>query len=329
MPRLYDLRLNPCLETLTFTGSLDIVMERATTRPACRWVDGVTNPLHKAIGAKVYSIELNSVGLDISHTSVKFQIGGSGQWIPCQHIVAEPKHERLTFHFSTNLTPGSVTTGTLRIEAFSGRIGDDLRGFYCSRYTLEGGPRIEGNPHVMASTHFEACAARRAFPCFDEPALRAQLALTIVTSSKHMTVLSCMPGTKRQLASGMCEWTFQPTPPCATYLMAWLVADRLDVVPAEGGMERSRSGVPVRVYTLPLQTDLGRFAQDVARQCLDFYEEYFGVPYTLPKLDLVCIPDFAMGAMENWGLITFRSTSLLCKEGYPYRVHAPFFCASE
>ena len=158
----------------------------------------------------------------------------------------------------------------------------------------------------MASTQFESLDARRAFPCWDEPARKAIFGVTL-TVPKHMDAFSNMPelsnktlagGTKKEIA-------FLDSPIMSTYLLAFVIGE-FDYVQAQTG-----HGVLIRVYTPPGKSDSGAFALDCATKSLDAYNDFFGIPYPLPKLDMVAIPEFAAGAMENWGLVTYREVDLL------------------
>ena len=166
-----------------------------------------------------------------------------------------------------------------------------MAGFYRSSYT-----NIHGESKIMASTQFESLDARRAFPCWDEPARKAIFGVTL-TVPKHMDAFSNMPelsnktlagGTKKEIA-------FLDSPIMSTYLLAFVIGE-FDYVQAQTG-----HGVLIRVYTPPGKSDSGAFALDCATKSLDAYNDFFGIPYPLPKLDMVAIPEFAAGAMENWG----------------------------
>lgn len=176
-----------------------------------------------------------------------------------------------------------------------------MAGFYRSSYT-----NIHGESKIMASTQFESLDARRAFPCWDEPARKAVFGVTL-TVPKELDAFSNMPElSNKTLAGGkMKELAFLDTPIMSTYLVAFCVGE-FDYVQAQ-----SSGGVLVRVYTPPGKSDSGVFALDCATKSLDAYNDFFGTPYPLPKLDMVAIPEFAAGAMENWGLVTYREVDLL------------------
>ncbi|XP_007940750.1 endoplasmic reticulum aminopeptidase 2 [Orycteropus afer afer] len=158
---------------------------------------------------------------------------------------------------------------------------------------------------VIAVTDFEPTQARMAFPCFDEPLFKANFSIKIRRESKHIA-LSNMPKVKTiELEGGLLEDHFEATVKMSTYLVAYIVCDFNSV------SGTTSSGVKVSIYASPDKWNQTHYALDVSLKLFDFYENYFDINYPLPKLDLVAIPDFETGAMENWGLITYRETSLL------------------
>ena len=184
---------------------------------------------------------------------------------------------------------------------YSGFLNNQMAGFYRSSYT-----NIHGETKIMASTQFESLDARRAFPCWDEPARKAVFGVTMIVS-KHFDAFSNMPELSSKTLSGGTkkELTFMDSPIMSTYLLAFVIGE-FDYVQAQ-----TSHGVLVRVYTPPGKSDTGAFALDCATKSLDAYDDFFGIPYPLPKLDMVAIPEFAAGAMENWGLVTYREVDLL------------------
>lgn len=162
----------------------------------------------------------------------------------------------------------------------------------------------------MATTQMEATGARRAFPCFDEPSLKATFDITLI-ASKGLTCLSNMDvASEREIISSVTGETkksvcFNTTPIMSTYLVAFIVGE-LNYV------ESNEFRVPVRVYMPPeFDTSLGQFSATLGAKTIAFYEDKFGIEYPLPKLDQVALLDFAQGAMENWGLLTYRAVYLL------------------
>jgi puromycin-sensitive aminopeptidase len=185
---------------------------------------------------------------------------------------------------------------------FRGTLNDQMCGLYRSTYIGLG-----GKTHIMASTQFEATDARRAFPCFDEPALKATFQLKLCIPS-HLQCISNTPiascHTHYNNVSTTKTVTFQTTPKMSTYLLA-VVVGQLD------GISTTSNHIVTTVYTVPGKAEQGQFCLDVASRCLDLYQELFHIPYPLTKSDLLAIPDFASGAMENWGCVTYREAKIL------------------
>ncbi|EDX13089.1 GD18897 [Drosophila simulans] len=180
-----------------------------------------------------------------------------------------------------------------------------LVGSYISNYT-----NADGVDRSIISTKFEPTYARQAFPCFDEPALKAQFTITVARpSGDEYHVLSNMPVASEYVDGDITEVTFAETVPMSTYLAAFVVSDfQYKETTVEG------TSIALKVYAPPAQVEKTQYALDTAAGVMAYYINYFNVSYALPKLDLVAIPDFVSGAMENWGLVTFRETALLYDE---------------
>src|SRR5580704_14274816 len=178
-------------------------------------------------------------------------------------------------------------------------LNDELRGFYRSTYT---GP--DGENHTMATTQFESVDARRSFPCFDEPDRKAVFEVTLIVED-GLDAISNSPAVAVDRVGDKQRIRFAPTMKMSTYLVAVVV----------GRLEMSETvdvdGVPLRIVCTPGKLPLADFALEVGAFALRFFTEYFNIPYPGDKVDLVAIPDFAAGAMENLGCITFRDTALL------------------
>jgi aminopeptidase N len=167
--------------------------------------------------------------------------------------------------------------------------------------------------HYMLSTQFEACDARRAFPCFDEPNLKATFALSIEIP-RDQVALSNMPEKETSpVGDDKKRVAFETTPVMSTYLLAWAVGDFEYV---EAFTERRYNGrqIPVRVYTTRGLREQGRWALEHAPKIIDYFSEQFGIDYPLPKSDILAVHEFTHGAMENWGLVTYRLTAILFDE---------------
>jgi len=202
----------------------------------------------------------------------------------------------VTMVFSNKIPVGKVF---LRIN-FQGELNNQMAGFYRSA-----SKNAKGETIYIASTQFESLDARRCFPCWDEPKLKAIFEITLIVDA-YLTAFSNMPEVSCQLRSdGKKVIEFFPTPKMSTYLVAFCVGE-FDFL-----QDYTNSGVAIRVYTPPGKKNDGIFALKIAKNTLDMYDEFFKIPYPLPKLDMVAIPEFAMGAMENWGLVTYREAELL------------------
>ncbi|RPA99973.1 hypothetical protein L873DRAFT_1835141 [Choiromyces venosus 120613-1] len=206
-----------------------------------------------------------------------------------------------------NPTPGSGT-GVLEIN-FSGSINHEMAGFYRSAFK-----NAEGKDDWMFSTQFESCDARRAFPCFDEPNLKATYDFSITIPQKF-TALSNQP-VKESISAGngLKKVSFERVPKMSTYLLAWACGDFEYVEDFTDREYEGRGRLPVRVYTTKGLEEQGRFALHNAKKIVDYFSEIFHIDYPLPKVDLLAVHEFSHGAMENWGLITYRTTAVLFDE---------------
>lgn len=236
------------------------------------------------------TVLLNAVELLISSAVVE----GSGRRLEGQvDIEAATQRCRLAF-------PQPIEPGEWRLHlTFAGTLNDQLRGFYRSTYTDP-----SGKAHTIAATQFEATDARRAFPCWDEPDFKAVFATTLVVDPR----LSGIANTRlagETMEDGKKVLRFADTIKMSTYLAAFVVGRMEPTAPVMVGK------TPLRIWTVPGKHALTRFGLEIAAASLKFFEEYYGIPYPGDKLDLLAIPDFASGAMENLGAITFRETALL------------------
>jgi aminopeptidase N len=193
-----------------------------------------------------------------------------------------------------------------------------MAGFYRSKYkpTVEATKSVprDDEYHYMFSTQFESCDARRAFPCFDEPNLKATFDFEIEIPEDQVA-LSNMPEkeTKKGRKDGLKVVTFDTTPVMSTYLLAWAVGD-FEYVEAFTKRKYNGKELPVRVYTTKGLKEQGRYALEHAPQIVDYFSEIFRIDYPLPKSDLLAVHEFSHGAMENWGLVTYRTTAVLFDE---------------
>lgn len=239
------------------------------------------------ISEPVSIIRLHSEELDI--ISVKL----ISHDLETLNITSELIKSEISIKPDAQLSPGMYF---LEIH-FKGKLNDDLSGFYRSRYL-----DTSGKEAYLATTQFEAPYARKAFPCFDEPEFKATFSVSM-NIPEEMTGISNMPIDSETVENNRKILQFQKTPPMSTYLL-YMGAGLFDYI------ELSKDDRTVRVYGINGKSEQGRFALQFAADTLSFFEQYSGVKYPLPKLDLLAIPDFAAGAMENWGACTFREVLL-------------------
>jgi len=185
------------------------------------------------------------------------------------------------------------------VITYSGTITDDMNGIYPCYF------EVDGVKQELLATQFESHYARQAFPCVDEPEAKATFDVTLTTET-GVNVLGNMPVRSQSTENDSLVTTFETTPRMSSYLVAWVVGD------LQKKTATTKSGVEVSIWSTkahdPSNLD---FALDIGTRTIDFFDEYFGVPYPLPKADHVALPDFSSGAMENWGLITYREIALL------------------
>ena len=230
------------------------------------------------------SISLHSKGLTIQSATIDNQ--------PAEVSFGEFDELRLS---QPNLENGNHT---IHIN-FSGNITDAMHGLYPCYFTHDGVKK------QLFATQFESHHAREVFPCVDEPAAKAEYDLTLITRP-GITVLGNMPVKFQEENGDSHTTTFEKTPRMSSYLLAFVIGE------LHKKSARTKSGVEVNVWATPAQNENTLdFALDIATRSIDFYDEYFGVKYPLPKSDHVALPDFSSGAMENWGLIAYRESCLL------------------
>src|SRR5213596_2539890 len=238
---------------------------------------------------RVRQLVLNALELKIEAASI------DGKELPDSAIKADTKNELLTLALRSELATGEHTL-TLR---FTGKINERGQGLFYMRYEEQG----SGARKTMLGSQFEATDARRFFPCWDEPVFRARFQLTTVVPENWLAVSNMPVESEKKIAGGK-EVRFAATPPMSSYLNVF-VAGELDLI-------ESRSGpTQIRVVATKGKAELGRYALEVTAQILRYYNDYFGVPYPLPKLDQIALPGGFGGAMENWGGITYFESVLL------------------
>ena len=181
---------------------------------------------------------------------------------------------------------------------FTGILNDRLLGFYKSQYKDK-----RGKTKYMATTQFEAADARRAFPCWDEPAVKATFDISLLVD-KHLDAISNMPIVSKKTVDSKILYKFGRTPIMSTYLL-YLGVGEFEY------LHGKLRNIKIRIVTTKGNKNKGKLSLDFTKKFLSEYEKYFGIKYPLPKLDMIAVPDFAAGAMENWGAITFREAILL------------------
>lgn len=282
LPVHYKLTIHPDLDAFTFSGTeiIDVVIQSPTK----------TLTLHSA---------------DIEILSAFWEVGKSK--LMEAKITYSPKQETVTFAFPKTIQKGK---GKLHLE-FRGLITEKLRGFYRSQYTHN------GKTKHLATTQFESTDARRAFPCFDEPSHKAIFELSLIIPN-HLTAISNTIESVKKLNKATPAGVehdenlkvvhFEPTPKMSTYLLAYVVGE-FEYIEA-----KTKDGINIRIFTTSDKKEHAKFALYVAKKALEFLNSYFDVPYPMPVLDMIAIPDFSAAAMENWGAITFREAAIFVDE---------------
>ena len=259
VPQRYDLNITPNLESFTFTGTVEITYA----------VDaGKLSEGRNSTEITLHAKELCFIHAEYIVDDV------ANQPVPCTSFLVDLEATTVKFVFKEAI-PSTAKSIRLKIE-YSGFLNNQMAGFYRSSYT-----DINGKSKIMASTQFESLDARRAFPCVDEPAAKAIFGLTMTIPS-DLTVFSNMPeSTVLSLDSNRKTVSFLDTPLMSTYLLAFCVGE-FDFLQAQ-----TSHGVMIKVYTPPGKSESGKFALQTATRALDAYDDFFQVPYPLPKLDMV------------------------------------------
>ena len=271
-PERYEIRLTPDLSAARFDGE-----------------EKITVQVHEA----VRQIRVNAAELEFKAVSVD---GPAGK-VLVGDVSLDSENEQAAFDFPETLTPGRWQ---LRIS-FSGILNDKLHGFYRSTYKDN-----NGQEKPLASTQFESTDARRAFPCWDEPAFKAVFQPTLIIDQGLTAISNTRVIRETPLhETGKKEVEFVDSIKMSTYLVAFIVGEFEGTDPVLVG------AAPLRVWAVPGKKHLTKYAEQIGSFSLSHFCDYYGIPYPGDKLDLVAIPDFASGAMENLGAITFRETALL------------------
>lgn len=273
-PQHYHVDLKPDREAKTFSGQVTISGQKVS-RPSKRFT-------------------FHQKDLKISTARIVKHDKKGQEEIPVARINHHQTRNEVRLHTDRLLYPGQYTVEL----TFDGVITRPMNGMYPCFF------QYNDREHQLIATQFESHHAREVFPCIDEPEAKATFDLTLTTPAEE-TVLANTPVKQQTTHQELKTTTFETTPKMSTYLLAFVYGDL-------GYKEaKTKSGVTVRTYATPANVPFTEFALEAAVRCLDFYNDYFGIAYPLPKADLIALPDFAAGAMENWGCITFREQALL------------------
>ena len=272
VPSHYRIKLEPDLEKATFIGSVEIEVE---------------------VNSPTDTIQMNAADLAIQSARVVDSVGSNTE---VADIFLDAEMERLTLSFDSQISPGPHTI----VAEFTGVLNDQLHGFYRSTFTDD-----DGVDHTIATTQFESTHARRAFPCFDEPAFKASYGVTLIVPSEQFAVSNGPIISETDLKNGQREVVFEDTMVMSTYLVAFIVG------PFEATDPVDVNGVPLRIVHPIGKGHLTDYSLEAGAFALEFFSKYYGIPYPGQKLDMVAVPDFAFGAMENLGCITYREVLLL------------------
>ena len=271
-PVRYDILIEPDLEAARFVGEVSIDAK---------------------VHASIDSVTLNAAELECTDATLR-----QGDRTVGADISFDPDTERMLLRPAdgSRLEPGDLQIAC----TFAGVLNDQLRGFYRSTFVDEA-----GETHTIATTQFESTNARRAFPCFDEPDLKAVFGVTMIVPAGLMAVSCGEVVSSETLPDGRRRDTFADTMQMSTYLMAFIVGDLEATDPVDVG------GVPLRIVHVRGKSALTSFGLEAGAFALAWLVDYYGIDYPGTKVDLIAVPDFAFGAMENMGAITFRETLLL------------------
>ncbi|XP_014694544.1 glutamyl aminopeptidase [Equus asinus] len=275
-PVHYDLEMKPLMEEDTYTGSVTISIN-------------VSSPT-RYLWLHLRETRITQLPVLRRPSGEQVQVRRCFQYTQQEYVVVEAGEE---------LAPSSGESLYALTMDFAGWLNGSLVGFYKTTY-VEG-----GQVKSIAAADHEPTDARKSFPCFDEPNKKATYTISII-HPKEYEALSNMPVEKQESLDN--EWTrttFQKSVPMSTYLVCFAVHQFASV------QRTSNRGIPLTIYVQPEQKHTAEYAANITKTVFDYFEEYFGMNYSLPKLDQIAIPDFGTGAMENWGLITYRETNLL------------------
>ncbi|MDX2104857.1 MAG: M1 family metallopeptidase [Candidatus Melainabacteria bacterium] len=277
MPTSYKLYFEPDLENKQFSGEETIFVD-------------VQSPVKEVV--------LNANDLEVSEGELAQIKKGKGHGVWNEASIEQDKEkQQVRFKFKKTIAPGSYEFHV----KFAGKLNDKMAGFYYSS-SID----ANGNKMALATTQMEPTDARRVFPCFDEPDFKASFNITLATPPDLVAISNAPLKLKRKdQRTQKMQYTFEETPVMSTYLVALIVG------PFECTDAQVVNNVEIQTWAVKGKKDQALYGRDTAVKLLPFFEDYFGTPYPLKKLDLIAIPDFSSGAMENLGAITFRESRLL------------------
>ncbi len=290
VPSEYEVEVVPILDSSSFITNGKVVMHFDFDEVAAEGMDTSRVVVH----SKYMHIEEGNVTLTDKNDN-KLKIVGHEYDLEREFYVMQVDSE-----LDSNGSPYQLSI------VYEAELLDDLRGLYYSTY------EEDSAVSYLAVTQFEAVDARRAFPCMDEPDLKANFTIKIGRQS-NMVAASNMPVQGSEEMADMPGYimdTFEKTPPMSTYLAVMLIAEFNQTV-----SQSNASHVPFTIWHQPSKDGQASLAADAGPFILNEYENYFGIDFPLPKMDMAAIPDFDAGAMENWGLVTYRESKLLFQEG--------------
>jgi puromycin-sensitive aminopeptidase len=271
-PQRYELELTPDLVASRFDGMATITFD-------------VLEPIREIV--------MNAADLDVQDAELERPDGSRLSGAPR----TDDTTQRLMVELPEEVPPGEGYRLHLH---FAGKLNDQLHGFYRSRFT-----GADGAEHTIATTQFEPADARRAFPCWDEPEFKATFVIRLVIDEDLVAMSNAAAVSETPLGGGRKQVSFAETMRMSTYLVAFVVG------PFEHTEPEMVEGVPLRVAAVPGKLHLTRFALESGSHALRFLARYFEIPYPGSKIDHIAIPDFAFGAMENLGCVTYREHVLL------------------
>uniref|UniRef100_A0A158R5B1 Aminopeptidase n=1 Tax=Syphacia muris TaxID=451379 RepID=A0A158R5B1_9BILA len=284
-PTHYNIKLTPDLKTFEFHGDEKIDLTGFNEK---------VQPIFQILKATDY-LKLHASEINIKQAALKLADGTIFHNLSVNY---DKQWTTVTVKLPKSIDPQNANL----LLKFVGTLNDKMRGFYRSSYK-----DMDGKQQYIATTQFESTYARLAFPCWDEPVYKAKFDITLEVDD-HYTALSNMNTIDEQVKNGKKIVKYATTPLMSTYLIAFAVGD------FEFIESKTKSGCITRLYTVPGKTKNGEFALNLGTKAIDWYNDWFGITYPLPKCDLIAIPDFSNGAMENWGLVTYREVALLVDE---------------